>query len=805
MKNNVIYFLRAIPGTGKSTFIDKNNLKAFTLSMDSIREMISGLSLTADNDLQLSQHRNSEIMGIFKDLLIKRMKDGGPIIIDNYHSGRSSYSKLAELSLGYGYTSKIIDFPDIDLDEVISRNNNRVEYKRINKERVKEMYYSFHAAKLEKDIIPVLSLDEAVAEIKVHINDLIVDLNGYKKVHHIGDLQGTFDPIKEYVDKYKIKDDEFYVFLGDYVDRGVQNGEAVEFVLSLKDKKNVVFIKGNHEIHLQNHAFNLGVYSNEFKNATRPQLEKAQIKKRDLKSFVRNLQDFFVYEFDGKKVMCNHAGIGSIPEYPRLVSPMMYIKGQNGYGYDIDTHFNKSAPKDWYQMHGHRNFLGETFYDPKKDIENRSFSMESEVEFGGKLSVMQLSKEGFELVKIKSELLKIEGSKVIKHSYTNTKEDELIMISDLKSHDFVQEKPMKSRPYISSFNFTKEAFFNKEFDETSTKARGLFINNETNEVVARGYDKFFNVGENDIPMASHEYLLDNMKGSIKMFIKENGFLGILGYDSVQDELFFASKSTCDSDFAQYFEDIFNETVSHEDKERMKQEFKRQNLCAVFEVNDPVNDPHIVEYEKPHIVILDVFKRELNLKRLPQKKLEEFGIKYGINVKGVGPEFKNVGDFLNFNNYVANENPLKTKYKFEGFVAEDEIGNMIKIKLPYYNYWKQMRGIVHRIKKQQIVMSENNAKVDRKIKAYKEDDRIPEERKDQLIEKFEEKRMDFKSDFIDNTLNRAFFIKEEQYEDGRKFMEYLFEKKYSELSDDIVSLRNEFEENQKKKKKIKPSI
>lgn len=801
LQNNILYFLRAIPGTGKSTFIRENNLEAFTLSMDTIREMISGVSLANNDNLELSQHKNSEVFGVFKDLLIKRMKDGGPILLDNYYSNRSSYKDLINLSQNYGYQCKIVDFPKLTIEEAVKRNSERVSYKRVSESRSREMYYNFQAALLEEDIIPAISTEDAVKEIKVTIEELTIDLNKYNKIHHIGDLQGTYNPIKEYFEKDSIKDDEFYIFLGDYIDRGVQNGEVIKFMLSLKDKENVVMLKGNHEIHLQNYAFNMNVYGREFREVTQNQIERTNISRKQLKHLVRKFQDFFAYTYKDKKVFCTHAGIGSIPEYPRMVSPIMYIKGQGGYSYDIDSHFEKSAPKNWYQMHGHRNYKEETFYNPQKDIERRSFSLESDVEFGGKLSIMQLDNSGFNLVKIKSPLLKLEGNKAVKNDYSNTKEDELEILNEMKKHNFVEEKRMKLKPYISSYNFTKEAFFNKEFDDISTKARGLFVNNETNEIIARGYDKFFNVGEKEIDVASHEYLRDNMKGQIKTFVKENGFLGILGYDSVADELFFASKSTCESDFAQYFQKIFENTVSFENRERIKHDFKKNNACAVFEVNDPINDPHIVEYDKPHIVLLDVFKRELQLKRLSYKSLQKFGERYGITVKDEGPSFKNVGIFLNFNDSVSKESPLETKHKFEGYVAEDSHGNMIKIKLPYYNYWKQMRSIVHRIKKQKIVIKNNNDKLDKKIAMHNSNEKIPTEKKNLLIEKLESQRMNFEKDFIENTLERSFFINKEDYPAAREFMGFLFTKDSEDLSDDIVSLRNEFHKNKKKKKRI----
>jgi predicted MPP superfamily phosphohydrolase len=73
------------------------------------------------------------------------------------------------------------------------------------------------------------------------------DAKEYEKVVIFGDIHGCYDPLKEYFDKNPFNENYNYIFCGDYLDRGPQNKEVLEFLISLKDKKNCVFLEGNHE------------------------------------------------------------------------------------------------------------------------------------------------------------------------------------------------------------------------------------------------------------------------------------------------------------------------------------------------------------------------------------------------------------------------------------------------------------------------------------------------------------------------------------------------------------------------------
>lgn len=70
-------------------------------------------------------------------------------------------------------------------------------------------------------------------------------------IHHIGDIHGCNTALQEYLAaEGGMKDDELYIFVGDYIDRGLQNAEVVKFLLSVMDRKNVLLLEGNHEKNL---------------------------------------------------------------------------------------------------------------------------------------------------------------------------------------------------------------------------------------------------------------------------------------------------------------------------------------------------------------------------------------------------------------------------------------------------------------------------------------------------------------------------------------------------------------------------
>ena len=82
-----------------------------------------------------------------------------------------------------------------------------------------------------------------------NIEDLIPPTNdtAYKRILAIGDIHGNFTKLMTLLEKVSPADDDLVIFLGDYIDRGNEVGEVLEWVMARQNKDNFIFLRGNHE------------------------------------------------------------------------------------------------------------------------------------------------------------------------------------------------------------------------------------------------------------------------------------------------------------------------------------------------------------------------------------------------------------------------------------------------------------------------------------------------------------------------------------------------------------------------------
>ena len=265
------------------------------------------------------------------------------------------------------------------------------------------------------------------------------------------------------------------------------------------------------------------------------------------------------------------------------------------------------------------------------------------------------------------------------------------LIKKLRSSDYIREKRFGD---ISSFNFTRSAFYEGHWDDTTIKARGLFINTKTETIVARGYDKFFNIDEN--PQNTMDALKRKVVYPIEVYKKENGYLGLISWDHEKDDFLFATKSMLESSYVENLKDIFfHSGLYTEDVRRYLKNYP--NVTMIVEVIDPVLDPHIIEYNKRKLVLLDIVLNQIKPAYMIYPLLINRALQFNMECKQHIStimdwyEVKRLQWLCEHPSYFDNDG-----HPFEGYVFRDSRGLMFKMKTAYYLQWKKRRWQADRI-------------------------------------------------------------------------------------------------------------
>lgn len=799
MKNNVLYVLVGIPGSGKSTFLSQNNLEKLTVSLDTIRELFTSPAISEEGFMVLNNLHNDAIWSIMKNQVIPhRMKHGGSVFLDAtnlYVNDIKGFKKLAEDN---HYQFKVIDFGLRSIDFYKNNNKNRKSHKVLPEKQIEKMYKVRQNLDLQE--FDTISPEEVAKEMRRTAEDLLINVDKYEKIFFFGDIHGCIEPIKDFFSKIPFSENNLYIFVGDYIDRGIQNAEVLTFVENHIMKENMIFMKGNHEENLYNYIIN-GSSNFDFMENTLPELMAANFTKEKISHIYDNLEEILYLSYNGRNILVSHGGFASVPKEPSFLSRTSNSYGYGNFSEDVDTLFNKNEVlSNWYQVHGHRNAHNLPI------INDRSINLDGAIEYGENLRVLSMSPNGnrlnleeyyinnkvykktmlkeneIELVFNKSEK---ENISVMKYVHTNG----IDLLKNLRDNPLIKEMVSETEPHISAFNFTKNAFFESQtsfLDELVSHARGLFLNNATGEIISRGYEKFFNV--NEVPQSTWESVEKNFKFPLIGYRKENGFFGTIGYDSVSDKLIPTSKSRIDGEFPDYFKNIIESTFSESEKQMLKRYAIKYNVNYIFEVNDPLNDPHIIEYKAPHIVLLSIVKRDLTFVDVNYETLVGFTKQFkNLAVKEVEMKLPNIQAFKGYYNALLTG---KKSVDHEGFVFEDQDANKIKIKSPYYSAWKYIRSSIERY---------NNKITKLNSLEWSKEDRRYINEKEKIITSIFSKVQN--AEYFNDNIKKELVV----------FFNWFLEQNEEKQHNSIISLRNEFKkiqtsehipENTTQKKKMK---
>ena len=675
-----LLLLRGTQASGKSTWVTENNLEPYTLSADKIRLNIANPVLNEDGSIEISQKYNKLTWELLYKYLEMRMENGDFTIIDATHSDIKLMNKYRDLANIYKYTIYYLEF-DTPLEECLKRNRERIGYKYVPEKVIEK---TWEAIKNKEKLPSIFKKINSIDEI---INFYTADVNEYKKVIIIGDIHSCAEPLKEVLKDFS--EENLYVFVGDYFDRGIQAVETFKIMLDLLEKPNVVLIEGNHENNSVKKFINdEEKYTKSFDETTlQPLLKEFELEyiKAGLKKIYKRLRQCYAFEFRGKKFLCTHGGLPLVPKLA-LISAREMIKGVGRYETEIgeiySENYKKGLCQDFIQVHGHRGINDGEY----------SYCLEGRVEFGGELKVLTIDNDGnIEKYGVKNDVynrgLKIPMSGITEKAEKISTANELI--NEMIGHKFITVKECDYN--LISLNFNREAFNKKKWNDLTIKARGLFVDRDSGEVKIRSYNKFFNFGERHVNLG---YLHKYATYPIRVFKKYNGFLGLASV--IDGNIVLASKSVTSGKYKDIFQSIWDK-VEDSVKELLKQIMIENNCTAVFEVVSPEYDPHIIKYDKEHLYLLDFIENKLDIdthnidlefSENLMKKVEFSSII--LTKKELITKLENYNELYNFLDEKA-----KSLEEFEGYVLCDNSGLMFKFKLPYYMLWKERRTWLER--------------------------------------------------------------------------------------------------------------
>ena len=688
--------MRGAPGCGKSTFIDEHGLRPYALSADEIRLQCQSSQQTITGEEAISMSNEKTTWKILWELLEVRMQNGEFTVIDATNSKSEEMNRYKQMAESYRYRMFCVDFTDLPIEECKRRNANREPLKRVPEESIDKMYARFKNQKIPSRIKAIKPNELDTIWMKKF------DMSSYKKIIHIGDIHGCYTALKTYFGKSESEElhasdlnpEYFFVFCGDYIDRGLENVEVMKFMFEASELQNVLILEGNHERWLWIYG-NGGIgKSKEFEFVTRKQFEAEHLDPKLFRMFYRKLGQCAWYQYGDKEVFVSHAGIATLPDNLTKMATTQMINGVGGYN-DFETvaqTWMDTTKDNQYQIHGHRNTKS---LDIR--VRDRVFNLEGDVEFGGDLRVVELDENGFNEVKIKNTVFKAPEEVRIQEEVQNSSVADEVIAMRADKRNIVE----KNFGHISSFNFTREVFFDKnKWNSRRVKARGLYIDVDKMKVAVRSFDKFYN--QDEMPFTKIDMLQYTMKFPVTAYVKENGYLGLVSYDEYgdyEDNLIVTTKSSITGDCSVWLRESLNKRTTSEVRKQIADFCRDKDVTLVFESVDMENDPHIIKYDHSDLYLLAVVKNQMEFEQVPYNELVKIAQLFNLSVKEKAYVINNWQDFFDWYNEITQDDYKYGGHVIEGFVVEDSVGFMVKFKLNYYKFWKHMRSVADRTLRQ----------------------------------------------------------------------------------------------------------
>ena len=693
-----LYILMGVSGSGKSKYIHDNHLERYTVSSDEIRKMLSvgrtvGSTYDCYND-PIAYANNKLVFKLFYEILEERMRRGETVYVEATHLGKGVFKEYNKLRQMYNYDVRMIDFtaPQVRLLNYNKANVTHYfysqtqgrpkKYEQFDYDVIKEQvnkYYARYVGRQNNTIsykyvpqwIKVFEYD-ANDKDKVHVDEGLktrFSLKDYHTIHIIGDLHGDYENLQKVFANHT--KGTGYIFVGDYLDRGNPEHlkDTLEFLTSLKGN-NIVFLRGNHEQAWFDFVNYGKITRPSFQRTVDTLIKRGDYTKEELQAKLREFNKRLlpyctIYTPYSDKVgrylfVISHAGVDDriVNDDNAIfahVNEDVFVNGlaPDPYAYDADREWNKNIDEQVINIHGHRNAFHKGIH-PYSNTYNLTED--------GEFRYVTLTKENGNWLVDKAEesddkFYLTNTPRITTHTLSSSNST-AALISELADSQDIKQKQLDDG--IIANNYTKEAFREQRWNNTTVKARGLFT--RANEIVGRGFTKFFNAGERP------ESDIKTLTYPIRVAKKVDGFLAIVFYDKELNTIKVYSKGGGEyhSHLAAY---VLKYTGEFDKIQKYYEDTDNRDTTLLYEIVDPVMDEHIVWYDGVFATRLAAVKNDLR-----------GSLMLVSNIMGI----------------IHNEDELKTFLSLhsntteEGYVFYDANDKMVKVKSNYFRIARELR-------------------------------------------------------------------------------------------------------------------
>lgn len=621
-----LFLLHGAPASGKTTLINQLGVADLTLGYDLFRSLFSTAFPCADDDgslgesVRLPSEVGNQAVAAAKQALTARLSAGTTVFFDSTMMRISDQSEMAKLAHRYGYRTYLIDCQgDLSLDELLERNRQR-SAKRIDENALHDIYA--HCA--EKPVSPFITeiIDGTAGAVHVErqiaritaVPELVTD----SKVIVVGDVQSCAEALQEAIEAHDDGQTQ-WVFVGDLFDRGPDPVGVWNIVTDLIEQGRGTVVTGNHELNLR--AVNTQTAHNPLSDTrrTRNLLLEAGILAGEQNRLVNDSVPVLRVQTEGHIWIVTHGGVGDLT-LAKLDEGLLdvsdaeciYGMGDRGHTYLGKTNYDvASIPLAGGQLHGHRN--GRVGDEPVETVRQGSnggpvVCLESGVSAGGKLTLAVIEADREPDIHRFDDRVSPEMAKANSMTPWDRKKAQAADVEDIDellaqmyASEHINVREVEGLNNVVACNFTRKVFREGAWTDLTMHARGLFIDEAAGTIVARGYEKFFHIGEE--PGRDLETWLNANRTAypVSLHKKYNGYLALAA--CIDDELVVFSKAGI-TPYSEFAKSLLIKQIGADGAEKLAQMLKRTKTTAAFEVI-VANDTHpITEPGPDRLVLLD---------------------------------------------------------------------------------------------------------------------------------------------------------------------------------------------------------